>query len=160
MHEVPIGFLRCSGSVKFWYGSGSSDPYLWRPRILLFSSLTFKMPNNLIFFQIFFAFYFLKLHLHHSSQIKSHKKSPEISGFLTNFAWWWKDPDPDGSGRPKNLRILRIRFLIRNSGFLYFLRFTERRQEEDVLVGHATSYPWDHQWCERLQNLLQIYSWR
>ncbi len=33
-----------------------------------------------------------------SSQINSHKntyKTVEIKAFLTIFAWWWKDPEPD-----------------------------------------------------------------
>ncbi len=38
------------------------------------------------------------IHLHHSSKIKSLKKlqnsTVEIKVFLTNFAWWWKNPDP------------------------------------------------------------------
>jgi hypothetical protein len=38
----------------------------------------------------FFAFYFIKVHLHDSSRIKNHKvrkrEKPEIMGFLTNFA--------------------------------------------------------------------------
>jgi hypothetical protein len=61
---------QCCGSVTFRYGSGS-DPwirtsdYRIRLRILLFSSVTFKKAtNNYFFFLIFFANYFLKLHLH------------------------------------------------------------------------------------------------
>ncbi len=35
----------------------------------------------------FFAYYFLKVHLHHSSQIKRHRgKKTEFQGFLTIFA--------------------------------------------------------------------------
>jgi hypothetical protein len=47
-------FYQCCGSMTFWGGSGSTDPCLWLMdpdpgsrswiRILLFSSLTFKMP--------------------------------------------------------------------------------------------------------------------
>jgi hypothetical protein len=42
----------------------------------------------------------------------------EIKGFLTIFAWWWKDPDlylwltdpdADPGGQKKNIRNLRIR---------------------------------------------------
>jgi hypothetical protein len=44
--------------------------------ILLFSSLTFKMPaKKLIFNKKFSAYYFLKVHLHHFSKIKSLKDS-------------------------------------------------------------------------------------
>jgi hypothetical protein len=40
---------------------------------------------NLFFSQIFFAYYLLKLHLHHFSKIKSHKIAA-IKVFLTIFA--------------------------------------------------------------------------
>jgi hypothetical protein len=51
----------------------ASDSWI---RILLFSSLTFKMPaKNKIFNTIFSAYYFLKLQLHHFSKIKSQKES-------------------------------------------------------------------------------------
>ncbi len=40
--------------------------------------------------QKFFSYYFLKVHLNHSSQIKSGR-----SVFLQFFSWWWEDPDPD-----------------------------------------------------------------
>jgi hypothetical protein len=46
--------------------------------------------SDLSLFLIFFAYYFLKVHLHHSSQIKSHKEITkqyvEIKGFLAIFA--------------------------------------------------------------------------
>jgi hypothetical protein len=42
-----------------------------RLRILLFSSVTFKIATKNY---LFFAYYFLKLYLHHFSKIKSHKK--------------------------------------------------------------------------------------
>jgi hypothetical protein len=42
-----------------------------RLRILLFSSVTFKMPTKNDFF---YAYSFLKVHLYHSSMIKSHKE--------------------------------------------------------------------------------------
>jgi hypothetical protein len=54
-------FPQCCGSVTYWYRSGSADPYLWqtdpdsiriRLRILLFSSVTFKMAR---FLKIHFA---------------------------------------------------------------------------------------------------------
>ncbi len=54
-----------------------------------------KMGNKNYFvvfcFLVFSAYYFLKLHLHHFSKIKMHN---EVF-FLTIFAWWKKDPDPD-----------------------------------------------------------------
>ncbi len=85
--------------MTFWCGSWFADPCLdfWiriRIWILLFSSLTFKMPtkNN------FFAYYFLKVHLHHFFKDKKSKRSRKAVGikvFLTIFAWWLKDPEPD-----------------------------------------------------------------
>ncbi len=47
------GFL-CCGSVTFWYGSGSADPVPLTngSRILLFSSVTFKVARK-IFFNVF-----------------------------------------------------------------------------------------------------------
>jgi hypothetical protein len=44
------------------------------PRILLFSSVTLKIATKIIFFPSFFAYYFLKVHLHNFSEIKSHKE--------------------------------------------------------------------------------------
>jgi hypothetical protein len=58
-------------------------------RILLFSSLTFKMPAKKQFFNtIFSAYDFLKLHLHHFSKIKIQKESQ-------NSRNPEQDPDPD-----------------------------------------------------------------
>jgi hypothetical protein len=59
---------QCSGSVTFWYGSGESISDQ-RIRILVFSSVTLKTQKNL-----FVAIYFLKVHLHHSSQIEVTKQ--------------------------------------------------------------------------------------
>ncbi len=53
---------------------------LFRIRILLFSSVTFKMKNK----NNYFASYFLQLHSHHFSRIKSHKEVG-IKVFLTIF---------------------------------------------------------------------------
>jgi hypothetical protein len=48
-------------SIRKWFR-------IWiRIRILLFSSVIIKMPTK-----FFFVYYFLKLHLHHFSKIKSH----------------------------------------------------------------------------------------
>jgi hypothetical protein len=52
--------------VTFWYGSGSADPYLCLKdtnpsRILLFSSVTFKMSTKKFFSKLFcLQYYFLK----------------------------------------------------------------------------------------------------
>jgi hypothetical protein len=50
------------------------------------SSLTFKTPTNKI--KSFSAYYFLKIHLHNFSKLKSPKevKTEEIKVFLTSFA--------------------------------------------------------------------------
>jgi hypothetical protein len=75
--------LQCSGSVTFWYGSGSSDPYFWPtdPDPALFVS-DFKDANKNNFIH------------NHSSQIKSHKeiKNSRNQRFIagTSFSWWWE----------------------------------------------------------------------
>ncbi len=47
-------------------------------QILLFSSVTFKIPTKNNFFSPrFYAYSFLKLHLHHYSKMKSHKEVTE-----------------------------------------------------------------------------------
>jgi hypothetical protein len=69
---IKYGNYQCSGSVTCWYESeyrsGSLDLY-GTSRFLLFSSVTFKVPTKKKF-PTFFAYYFLKVHLHHSSLIK------------------------------------------------------------------------------------------
>ncbi len=73
--------------MTFWCGSGSGSFYFrhWPSRCL-------------ILLQNLFCLLLLKVHLHHFSKIKSHKevaKTVGIKVFLTNFASWLKDPDPD-----------------------------------------------------------------
>ncbi len=64
-----LGSMPLTNGSRFGSGSGS-----WI-RILLFLSLTFKMPaKNLFFNAIFSAYYFLKLNLYHFSKIKSQKE--------------------------------------------------------------------------------------
>jgi hypothetical protein len=55
------------GSMQFWYGSGSADPYLW---------LMDPDPDPAIFVSDLqlFAHYFLKVHLHHFSKTKRNKE--------------------------------------------------------------------------------------
>jgi hypothetical protein len=78
IHDI-LGWIRIRilGSMPLSNGSGSgfgSGSGSWI-RILLVSSLTFKMPaKNKFFNTIFSAYYFLKLHLHHFSKIKSEKE--------------------------------------------------------------------------------------
>ncbi len=88
IHEI-LGWIRIRilGSMPLTNGSGSGSGS-WI-RILLFSSLTFKTPaKNKFFNTIFSAYYFLKLHLHHLSKIKSQKeeKIVGIKVFLTILA--------------------------------------------------------------------------
>ncbi len=54
-----------------WHFGTDPDPWLLL-RILLFSSVIFKMPKIFFSSSSFFAYpyYFLKVHLHHSSRIK------------------------------------------------------------------------------------------
>ncbi len=93
-------YQQCCGSMKFWYGSGSADPYL-------VSNLTS---------------YFLKVHLHNFSKMKSHK---EVA--IQYFCLMIEGPGSIslakgsgfGTGRPKNMRILRIRIQIRISNTAY-----------------------------------------
>ncbi len=54
--------IRIRGSLPLTYGI--------QLRILFFSSVTFKTSTK----NKFFAYYFLKVHLHHYSKIKSHKE--------------------------------------------------------------------------------------
>ncbi len=112
------------------------DPGSWsgsRFRILLFSSLTFRMPaKNKFFNTIFSAYYFLKVHLHHFSKIKSQKESQNSrnQGFSYYFCMMIEGSIPlisgSGSWRPKNMWIrwiqirIRIRIRIRNTGFFDF----------------------------------------
>ncbi len=66
---------QCSGSVTFWYGSGSesAEPYLWlldpAPDPALFVS-DLQDINKKNCLKIYFIYYFLKVHLYHSSKIK------------------------------------------------------------------------------------------
>ncbi len=96
--------------MTFWCGSGFGSAVLASDSCY-FRSLTF----NLILFLYFSAYYFLKVHLHHSSKMKSQKESQNSrnQGFSYHF-WmmiegsgsgsfpdpylWLMDPDP---GRPK-----------------------------------------------------------
>jgi len=58
-------FLQCSGSVTFWDGSGTLDPYTGlRNRIRLFSSVVFKSANKKNCFFPKFCIILQCVHLH------------------------------------------------------------------------------------------------
>ncbi len=107
-----------------WHFGGASGSGSW---ILLFSSLTFKMQEKKLFLcTIFSAYYFLKVHLHHFSKIKSKKESQNSKN--QSFSYYFcmmiegsgsgSIPLTRGSGsesgRHKNMWI-RIRIRIRNT---------------------------------------------
>ncbi len=74
------------------FGSGSCCFRHWSSR--------WQQKTN--FKKSFSAYYFFKVHLHHFSKIKSQKRSHKAVGikiFLTTFASWQKDPDPDPEGQ-------------------------------------------------------------
>jgi hypothetical protein len=74
MHRLFFTLIQCCGSMKLCYGSGSADPYLRLmdpdpdPAILI-SDL--QEATKSCFFSRFFAYYFLKGHLHHFSKIRT-----------------------------------------------------------------------------------------
>jgi hypothetical protein len=127
IHDI-LGWIRIRirGSMPLTNGSGfGSGSWI---RILLFSSLTFKMPaKNYLFNTIFSAYDFLKLHLHHFSKIKIQKESQNRrnQGFSYYFCMMIEGsgsgtgsgsiPLTSGSGswRPKNTWI-RIRNTVVN----------------------------------------------
>jgi hypothetical protein len=127
--------IRIRGSMPMTNGSrfGSGS---WI-RILIFSSLTFKMPaKNYFFNKIFSAYYFLKLHLHHFSKIKSQTESQNSRNPGFSFSYYFCRmiegsgsgsragsgsgsiplTNGSGSGRPKNMWIRWIRIRISNTG--------------------------------------------
>jgi hypothetical protein len=95
--------------------SGSLDPHhidlRIRIRILHVSSVACKLPPKNKFFLSLIAYYFLKVHLHQSSKIKSQKvikKTVEIKFSLTFFFLLMEvsgSGSQYGSGRPKNIRL-------------------------------------------------------
>jgi hypothetical protein len=70
---------QCCGSVKFWYGYGSVSLTNGAELGSGFGSGSgscyfHQWPSRWQLTVIFFAYYFLKLHLHHFSKIKRHKE--------------------------------------------------------------------------------------
>jgi hypothetical protein len=88
IHEILVRIqIRIPGSVPLT----DPDPALLLRillRIMLFSSVSFKMATKKKYFSRVFAHQFLKLHLHNFSKIKSHP-DPDPDLVLT-------DPDPGG----------------------------------------------------------------
>jgi hypothetical protein len=132
IHDI-LEWIRIRGSMPLINGSGSGS---WI-RILLFSSLTFKMPTKKNFsLNIFSAYYFVKAHLHNFLTIKSQIESQNSrnQGFSYYFCMMTEGsgsgsiPLTDGSGsgtrRPKNMWIRWIR--IRNTGLNHLLVFRIR----------------------------------
>ncbi len=85
----PLG--QCCGSMTFWCGSGSADPWLWLmdPDPAIFVIDLQDANQKLIYKKKFSADYFLKVQLHYFSKIKSKRnhKTVGIKVFLTIFAW-------------------------------------------------------------------------
>ncbi len=77
IHDIVVWIrIWIRGSMPLSNGSES-----W---ILLFSSLTFKMPTKTNFLKQFFSvYYFLKVHWHHFSKIKRQKESRNSRVFHT-----------------------------------------------------------------------------
>jgi hypothetical protein len=121
-HDI-LGWIRIRirGSMPLTNGSGFGS---WI-RILLFSSLTFKIQHKTNFLNtIFSVYYFLKLHLNHFSEKKSQKESQNSRnlGFSYYFCMMIEGTgfgsragsgsrsipltigSGSGSGRPKNWR--------------------------------------------------------
>ncbi len=101
------------------------------------------------------------VHLHTSffKDKKSEKsyKTVEIKVFLTFFAWWWKDPEPDPylwvmtnqstesrcrSGRAKNIRIrMQIRMRIRIPSTDWLAPQSSRLPVGPCLLSHPLARP-------------------
>ncbi len=132
--EGQWGWLRfhsnhqCSGSMTFWCGSGSggsgsADPCLWSCYIHHWPSRRQQKTNK----KRFSAYYFLKVHLHHFSKIKSQKEVKNQSYFCLMIEVSWSrtgsgsipltNGSRSGSKRPKNMwiRWFRIRIRIHNT---------------------------------------------
>ncbi len=131
--------------MTFWggSGSGSADPCLWLmdpdpdsdpdsdpdpgSGSCYFRQWTSMPAKNKFFNSIFSAYYFLKLHLHHFSKIKSQKES--LNSRNQSFSYYFCmmiEGSGSGSGRPQNTWIrwirIRIRIRIRNTDikFIFF----------------------------------------
>ncbi len=119
-------------------------------RILLFSSLTFKMPTkNNFCLNIFSAYYCLKVHLHNFPKIKSQKESQNSrnQGFSYYFCMMTEGSGSisltsgsgSESGRPKNMWIwwIRIKIRIRNTAWKYVRPRPKSRQLRTLRIPHV-----------------------
>ncbi len=100
---IRIHWYQFSETVTFWYGSGSSDLYLW-----LTDQTPGLAPDHALFAVTFkFSLFFRLLLINHSSQIKRIYKTVEIKGFLIIFCLMMGGSgsvplsNGYGSGRPK-----------------------------------------------------------
>ncbi len=108
-----LNTFKCSRTVTFWYGSGSSDP---AQDPVLFISNHQKPSKNIVFLSSY-AYYFLKAHLHHSSKIKIKSQNSRNECFSSILSLLMEESGPGsrqinygcGSKRSKNTQILRIR---------------------------------------------------
>jgi hypothetical protein len=104
------------------------------PDSVIFVSNLQGVNNKLFIFLSCFAYYFLKVHLHYFSKIKSHKEVTKsrkqcysyyfclmTEGSGSGSISLTNDGSGCGSGRPKNIWILRIRMRnwIRNAAEKY-----------------------------------------
>ncbi len=122
------GKNQCSGSMTFWCGSRSksADPCLWimDPDPAIFYIDLQDANKKLIKKKSFSAYYFLKVHLHFFSKIKSQKEVTKQYGRNQDFSYYFCSmiegsrsgsiPLTNGSGWRKNMRIRWI--WIRNTG--------------------------------------------
>ncbi len=119
IHDILV-WIRIRGSMPLT--NGSCYFRLWPLRC--------QQKNN--FLAIFSAYYFLKVHLHHFSKIKSLKESQNSrnQGFSYYFFMMIEGSgsipttNGSGSGRAKNMWIrIRIRIRSRNTGILFVIFF-------------------------------------
>ncbi len=90
--------IQCSGSVTFWYRSGSSDPYLSPtdpdPDPDIFVS-DLKDANKKTNFYVFCLLLYEGTIILQESKVIKKSQNSRNQGFLTIFASWWDSGDPD-----------------------------------------------------------------
>jgi hypothetical protein len=127
-------YLPTNTSFAFFPFLGIRDILVRIVGILLFSSLTFKMSTkNKFFSPSFYAYSFLKVHLHHSSEKKSQRSHRTVEmkiffifllvdGSIRSQIRIRKNKYVSGceSWRSKNIQFLRIRIRMRIRNTSYF----------------------------------------